>query len=65
MGGGVVHDGAGYGDMAGTVLSGIDLGKFSVQMAERKSTLAHRIYLFGAATRKQSITKKMITVMVG
>ena len=30
MGGGVVHDGAGYGDMAGTVLSGIDLGKSSV-----------------------------------
>lgn len=65
MGGGVTHDGAGYGDMAGTVLSGMGSGKFSVQLSEREPTSVHRIYLFGAAARKYSTTKKMIILMVG
>lgn len=40
-----------------TVLNVMRFGNSSVQLSERKPPLAHRIYLFGGATRKHNSTK--------
>lgn len=50
--GGLVHDGAGYGVLAGTLSSERRFGKFSVQLSEHRVRSVHSTHRSDPTTRK-------------